>query len=302
MTPWWRNGLIAVLLLGGALVAGGAAAVWRGDAKRERRVELPPRERPPLALRDDAATLARGRYLYASRGCADCHGAHGGGRTVVNDGGMHIVGPNLTAGEHGVTDRYTLADWERTLRHGVKPDGRPLLFMPSEDYAGYTDDDLVALVAHVRSLPARAGEAARVVFPLPVRALYGVGLIEDAAEKIDHGKPPPDPVPAAVTPAHGRYVAQMCQGCHGAGLSGGKIAGGPPDWPAAANLTPGPGSVMPRYPDAAGFVAMMRGGRRPDRSAIAVMPFESLRALDDTDLHALHAYLQTVPARPAGEH
>jgi mono/diheme cytochrome c family protein len=302
MTAWLRKGLVAVLLLGGALLAAGAAAVWHGDGKRERRIVLPPRERPPLLLREDAATLARGRYLYASRGCVDCHGASGSGRTVVNDGAMHVVGPNLTAGAQGVVAGYTLEDWERTLRHGVKPDGRPVLFMPSEDYAGYTDDDLVALVAYVRSLPAQPGEAARVAFPLPVRALYGIGLVEDAAEKIDHRRAPPAPVPAAVTPAHGRYVAQMCQGCHGAGLSGGKIPGGPPAWPAAANLTPGPDSVMPRYPDAERFAAMMRGGRRPDGSTIAVMPFESLRALNDTDLHALYAYLQTVPPRPAGEH
>ena len=39
---------------------------------------------------------------------------------------------------------------------------------------------------------------------------------------------------------------------------------------------------------------------RPDGSAIAVMPFASLAALSDTDLGALHAYLRTLPPRPAG--
>jgi hypothetical protein len=30
------------------------------------------------------------------------------------------------------------------------------------------------------------------------------------------------------------------------------------------------------------------------------MPFESLSKLNDVDARALHAYLKTVPARPAG--
>ena len=54
--------------------------------------------------------------------------------------------------------------------------------------------------------------------------------------------------------AHGEYVSAMCIGCHGEGLSGGKIPAGPPDWPAAPNLTPGEGSVLPRYPTAQAMI------------------------------------------------
>lgn len=99
-----------------------------------------------------------------------------------------------------------------------------------------------------------------------------------------------------MTLEHGRYVAQMCAGCHGPSLLGGKIAGAPPDWPAAARLAPGEGSVVPRYKDAETFVAMMRSGRRPDGSAIAVMPFASLKTTSDTDLRALHLYLAQLTA------
>jgi mono/diheme cytochrome c family protein len=134
-----------------------------------------------------------------------------------------------------------------------------------------------------------------------VKVLYGLGAIQDAAQKIDHTLPPAQPVAEGVTPAHGAYVANMCIGCHGAGLSGGKIPGAPPDWAAAANLTPGEGSVMPRYKDDAQFVAMLRSGKRPDGTPITVMPFESLRALNDVDAKALYAYLQTVPPRPFGQ-
>ena len=103
-----------------------------------------------------------------------------------------------------------------------------------------------------------------------------------------------------VTVEHGKYVANMCIGCHGEHLSGGKIPGGPPDWPAAANLTPGGGSAMLHYPDAKAFAAMLKSGKRPDGSAIAVMPFESLREMNDIDVAALHLYLKRLSPRPAG--
>ena len=136
--------------------------------------------------------------------------------------------------------------------------------------------------------------------PVPVRALYGFGAIKDAAAKIDHSLPPQQPVAEGVSLAHGAYVANMCIGCHGAKLAGGKIPGGPPDWPAAANLTPGAGSVMPLYPDADSMIRMFRSGKRPDGTAIKVMPFGSLREMNETDLRALHLYLKGLPPQAKG--
>lgn len=268
-----------------------------GDRKRQRQVSVTVQ---PVAWATDAEGLARGNYLYRSRGCTDCHGLDGGGREFINDGkGMRISGPNITAG--GPVGQYAAQDWVRILRHGVKPNGQPAFIMPSEDYNRFTDADVAALVGHVRSLAPRPGGAAVVELPMVVKALYGLGAIQDAAEKIDHSLPPAQAVAVAVNAQHGAYVGNMCIGCHGPGLSGGAIPGGPPDWPVAANLTPGKGSAMPRYPDANAFVAMLRSGKRPDGSTIKVMPFESLRELNDTDAQALYAYLKTLPAREAGQ-
>jgi mono/diheme cytochrome c family protein len=291
----WMRALLAGL---GALVLLAAAALGLGVLLAERKMQRTVNVQvPTVALRDDAASVERGRYLFASRGCVDCHGAAGTGRTFVDDGGLVIAGPNITTGPGGVVAAYQPVDWVRAIRHGVNPQGRPLMIMPSEDYNRFTDGDLASLVAYVRQLPPASGQGAVVKLPLPVKALYGYGAIKDAAARIDHSLPPQQPVPEGVTPAHGAYVANMCIGCHGVGLAGGKIPGGPPDWPPASKLTPGEGSVMGRYPDAEALIAMFRSGQRPDGTAVKVMPFESLKEMSETDLRALHLYLKGLPGK-----
>ena len=139
----------------------------------------------------------------------------------------------------------------------------------------------------------RKGEGAIIEFPAIVKAMYGVGLIKDAAEKIDHSLPPSSPVAAAQTVEHGAYVVNMCLGCHGHDLSGGKIPGGPPDWPPAADLRGGKDSPMNLYTSADQFKTMMRTGKRPDGSEVSkVMPFAALKELNDTDVGAMYAYLK----------
>lgn len=284
------------------LVALGAAALFAGDQlarqKMQRKVEVTLKGVP---FTDDPAAIERGRYVFASRGCVDCHGAQGGGKVFVDDGkGLRIAGPNISPGPGSVVAGYTAADWERAIRHGVNPVGRALMVMPSEDYNRFTDADLAALVAHVRHMPPANGGGPVVELPLPVRALYGFGMIQDAAAKIDHTRPPEPPVAEGVTLAHGAYVANMCLGCHGAKLNGGKIPGGPPEWPAAANLTPGERTAMARYADAQAFQALFKSGTRPDGTPVQVMPFGSLREMSDIDVQALYLYLKSLPPSPHG--
>lgn len=301
MNKWVKRagfGAIGLVALAAATLVGAAKL---GDRKAQRVVDV---KLQSLPLRSDAASIERGRYLFLSRGCTECHGVDGSGKDVANDGkGFVIHAPNITPAPGSVVASYTADDWERTIRHGVAPNGRPLLIMPSEDYNRFTNDDLAAMVAYLRQMPAAQGGGTVIELPLPLRAFYGLGLIRDAAEKIDHTLPPSTPVAEAVTAEHGAYVANTCIGCHGEGLGGGKIPGAPPEWPAAANLTPGEGSVMPLYPDAPAFVAMMRSGKRPDGSAVSpVMPFVALKEMNDTDLQALYVHLKAVPARAAGSH
>jgi mono/diheme cytochrome c family protein len=293
MGIWIRRTLIAVVSLLVLAVLAVAALVWMGDRKRERTVELPALRSP--AFVDDAAARERGAYLYGSRGCGECHGADGAGRLFVDDGkGMKVKGPAIHSGPSSVTVGYTPQDWDRIVRHGVKRNGRPAIVMPSEDYNRLTDADFAAVVAYVRALPPAGGGAAVVELPLPVRALYGAGYVQDAAAKIDHSLPVQQVVPEGVSLEHGRYVANTCLGCHGPQLAGGPVPGGPPDWPPAARLNKGPDSAMARYPNADAMIAMFRSGKRADGSVVKVMPFESFSKMSDTDLRALHLYLKSL--------
>lgn len=288
------GGLIAL----GVLVAAGAYAVTvLADRKAQRVIDVTVQ---PVALRNDEQALSRGKYLFQTRGCMECHGADGAGKAFINDpSGLYVKSPNITV--TGVVANYTERDWVRTIRHGIKPSGRPLLIMPSEDFNRLSDEDVAALIAYARSLPSAPGSAAEIKMPLMVKALYVLGVVKDAAEKIDHTLAPSAPVSVAPTAEYGAYVANGCMGCHGPSFSGGKIPGTPPDWPPAANLTPGSESVMPRYDTPEKFVAMMHSGRRPDGTAVSsVMPFGMLKAMDETDLRAIYAFLKTLPPRPHG--
>jgi mono/diheme cytochrome c family protein len=284
---WSVAGLLAIL---GLLAVG---VVLLSQRKYERTVDI---KVAPVAYVDAPEAMARGKYLFESRGCAECHGSNGAGRVFIDNGAsMRARSPNITRGAGGVVGKYTEVDWVRAIRHGVKPDGRPILIMPSEDYNRLTDGDLAALVAYVRTLPAAAGAPAEFTLPFIFKAMYVAGVVTDAPERINHSLPPAQPVPDQANAAHGAYVANMCLGCHGARLTGGKIPGGPPDWPAAADLTP-TSVVMKRYDSVDKFKSMMRTGKSPDGRALQVMPFPTLKQLNDTDVDALYLYLKALPA------
>lgn len=294
--------LAKIIAVVGVLAAAAfLTALWLGERKIDRRVDI--RVVPVPYAKPTPQVLQLGKYLFESRGCSECHGKDGAGRVVVEEpGGIYVRSPDITSARVAMVANYTEADWVRAIRHGVDPAGRALLIMPSEDYNRMNDGDLAALVAYIRSLPPGRGTLSEVRLPTIVRVMYGAGIFKDSSEKIDHRLPPAAPIAVGETVEHGAYVAAMCAGCHGHTFSGGRIPAAPPDWPPASNLTPGEGSVMPRYATVEAFTAMLRSGKRPDGSAVSkVMPFETLGNLNDTDVKAMHAYFRTLPPRKTGE-
>lgn len=301
MSVWIRRfmwvSIGALLLLALAL----AAAVWRGTYRLGQRhaVQVLPQPQP---LPASVATPERARYLYVRFGCAGCHGDTGAGKVMWSSASNVIRSSHIAPGPGSATAGYRSDDWVRAVRHGLGKDGRALLMMPSVDFQRVSDADLAAVAAHVAGLPAQTTRGEGHQLGWLMRALIGVGVIPLAPDRLEPGVQPSPAQTPAVTAQWGGYVAQTCVGCHGQSLSGGPIPGMPPGTPPAANLTAIADGAMARYANFAEFRTMFKTGRRADGSAVAVMPFESLAQLDDTDLAALYVYIRSLPARVTGTH
>lgn len=253
-----------------------------------------------LLLPADPAAATRGARLAIVRGCVDCHGDDLGGKVFIDDPMIgHFAGRNLTRGEGGV-GTLTTVQYELAIRHGIRPDHHSLIFMPSTDFWGMNDADLGDLIVYIKSLPP-VNRQVPLSSPGPLgRLLY---LKRDfpllPAEAVDQTAPWPAPVLPGQTSAYGKYLAESCTGCHGPHLSGGHIPGTPPAWPPAANLTPD-ASGLKGWSEA-DFQRLLRTGVRPDGSAVsAVMPWNDLSHLTDTEIGAIWLYLSALPPRPAG--
>lgn len=251
----------------------------------------------PVAIPSDSAALARGRHLATARlGCTNCHGAGLGGRVVAeSDAFGHFIAPNITRGEGGVGSELTDADWVRAIRHGVRRDGKPMMFMPSAEFSRLSETDLAAVIAFVKQVPPADGRqpASR---PGPIaRALltFNPGLLPAAT--INHeALIPAAPLPE-VSPAYGEYLASTggCRGCHGPDLAGNKAM--EPGTPPPSNLTPG--GPLGSWSEG-DFIRALREGRRPDGSAIdPAMPWKAMGGMTDLELRAIFAYLKSVPSR-----
>ena len=291
-----------VLLAAVALVAIGLGALWARSERALRRSYAPsPAELALEAPAPDSAAVARGRHLATAIGtCTLCHGEDLGGALYADAGPLGVIaGPNLTRSRGGRAAPRTTADWVRAIRFGVRDDGTSLVVMPSEVYTHLSDRDLAALVAYLDGLPPVDRESPRTRFGPVGRLMLGAGrlnlLVAPKTRRLtERTEPAPGP-----TAEYGRYLADVagCHGCHGYGLSGGRVAG-PPGLPPASNLTPA--GRLPSWSEG-DFVRAMRTGTRPDGTRIdEFMPWRQLGRMTDEELRAIWLYLRSVPARPFG--
>jgi mono/diheme cytochrome c family protein len=213
-----------------------------------------------------------------------------------------FFGANLTSGQGGIGQTYTDLDWVRTIRHGIKPDGSPILVMPSMDYYNLSDEDLGDMIAYLKTIPP-VDNFVESSYPGPLgRFLIVSGQINViSAEIINHTQPHPGAPERAATAEYGRYIASItCVGCHNAAFSGGPIPGTPPDFPPAKNLTPG--GDMGTWSEA-DFVRTLRTGMDPQGDILdpEYMPWPNFIQMTDEDLGALWAFFSYLPAKETGE-
>lgn len=255
-----------------------------------------------LALPADAASLAEGQRLVAIRGCVDCHSADFGGKVFIDDPMVGtIAAANLTSGDGSATAGYTIADWERAIRHGVGPDGHSVLIMPSYEYAGLSDEQVAQMVAYLASLPPVDRVTAEPQLRPLGRALFVLNQLPLLpAEAVDHSATHAAALQPEVSVEYGQYLASSCTGCHMSDLAGGVLPGSAPDAPQSANLTPA-GNLGHWTLD--NFKQALRAGVTPEGKVLdpAVMPWPLTEQMTDVELEALWVYLQSLPPTdPAG--
>ncbi|MFQ5400827.1 MAG: c-type cytochrome [Anaerolineae bacterium] len=253
-----------------------------------------------ISIPTDEVAVARGEHLAtAVSGCNDCHAKDYSGQLFFDDPTIgQIYATNLTAGQGGIGAAYTDEDWVRALTHGVAPDGRMLMFMPAQHFRHYSDAEVGAIIAYMKTAPPVDNETPLPDFTFMGRILFALNALgQMPAEMIDHKAKRPSPPPLGVTAEYGELLVTVgiCKDCHGANLAGGRPG---PNEPWAPNLTPG--GRLGHWAEA-DFVRVIREGKAPDRQLSEAMPWQSYKGMTDEELQAIWLYLSGLDALAANE-
>jgi mono/diheme cytochrome c family protein len=268
---------------------------------------------------DQAALIEKGRYLADAGDCTACHTAKGGKPFA---GGLPIASPigtlyssNITPDKASGIGNYSLEDFDRAVRHGIAANGTSLYpAMPYPAYARTSDDDMRALYAYFMQgvAPVSAQNRANDV-PWPLSMRWPLAIWRKVFA----------PAPQAVAfdasryndpqIARGAYLVQglgHCGSCHTpraltlqekaldesgeAFLAGGPVIDG---W-LAVNLRGNPADGLGNWSDD-DIVATLRSARSATHAvlggAMGDVVLHSTQHLNDADLHAVAAYLKSLP-------
>ena len=231
--------------------------------------------------------IARGQHLAAAF-CVECHSTtkdfpmSGGvdiGRDLpVNLGSFYSA--NLTPA--GPLQGWTDGEIFRALRENVDKDGKRLAMMNGTNVRYISDEDLIAIVAFLRSQEPVEKEIPKPLDQPNLLALLmsGAGLIPDRPLV---EAPIVAPTKEAAT-EYGQFMTTFldCKSCHGDNLSGGDSPIGPK----------GPSLRVVKGWTQEEFINTLRTGVDPTGHQLKpVMPWRSTGRLDDVELSALYQYL-----------
>ncbi|OLF54310.1 c-type cytochrome [Pseudomonas chlororaphis] len=302
--------------LGGLVLLGVAAAGLLGWYVT--RVPASPFDRQASVAPADEALVRRGEYVARVSDCVACHSLPdarpfaGGLKMATPVGAIYAtnITPDRTAGIGG----YSLADFDRAVRHGVVPDGSRLYpAMPYPSYAKLSDDDVRALYAFfmqgVRPV-AEANRPSEIPWPLNLRwplALWN-GLFTEPGAYAE--QPQQDALWN-----RGAYIVQgpgHCGSCHTPrglafnekGLSEASpqfVAGALLDGWYAPSLRSDPNTGLGRWSEA-DIVKFLKTGRNQHAVVYGSMTEafnNSTQFMSDDDLGAIAHYLKSLPGNPA---
>lgn len=269
-----------------SIAAGFAALSWllwvfyvylASEAVIERRYTLPS---SLVHASKDATDIASGKRWMTLAGCFGCHGDKLKGRLLRDNPHLPIWSGNLTA----LAETYTDGDFERAIRHGLKPDARPMWLMPSDTYAYMRDKDVEAIISYIRAQPLGREKPHKLKFDWNARKAIVAGRLVPMTPKADEISSPADLGPRF---DGGRYLASLsCAQCHGGDLTGSGYA---PDLNVAAKYTRGQ------------FFRLLYRGHSPHGWLPTMSPLARarFRYFHDYEVNALYDYLiarKTLPA------
>lgn len=275
---------------------------------------------PALAQSADSDLVAKGAYVARLGDCVACHTAlHG----TAFAGGLQIKTPigaiystNITPDAQTGIGNYTLEDFDKAVRHGIRKDGSALYpAMPYPSFARMSEDDIKALYAYFMHGVApvnQPNKPADISWPLSMRwPLAFWGKMFAPAPKGFTPAPGTDPVIA-----RGEYLVTgpgHCGACHTPrGLSmqekaydaaGGAdfLGGGAPidNW-IAPSLRSDPVLGLGRWSED-DLVQFLRSGRIDHSAAFGGMADVvawSTQYWSEDDLRATAKYLKSLPEVP----
>lgn len=246
-----------------------------------------------IEISGDSAEILYGGRLVTAKGCTECHGSDLGGKVFADDAALgYLAGRNLTKGKGGLPEYHNTSDWVLALKHGIRRDGKPLLFMPSHEFTLLSEGDMAAIIAYTQQLPKvdrsfgenKVGPLGRILTDLDKLPLI-------PAEKIDHSRTLVKEIKPEVSIAYGKYLSIACQGCHRENMKGGDPVA--PGYPVVANIT---SSGHPGKWTEDQFMTTLRTGLTPEGKALNTneMPWNMTSAYTDTELKALFVYLKSI--------
>ena len=261
----------------------------------------------------DTALAARGAYLAAAAGCADCHTdrPHGGrlyagGRALTTPFGTFYA-PNITPDLETGIGQWSDAQFLNALREGVRPDGSNYFpVFPYPSFTKITDEDARAIKAYLFTQPAakQSNRAHDVAFPFSWRFLQnGWKLLFFSPGPF---RPAPERGEAYNRGAYLVTALAHCSECHtprnwfGATQPSRFLAGTAhgPDGKAVPNITQDSETGIGKWSDD-DIVTLLKDGQTPDFDFVGGAMAEVVKntaQLTNADRHAIAVFLQSVPA------
>jgi mono/diheme cytochrome c family protein len=254
--------------------------------------------------------LERGSYLVNTiMTCGNCHSPKGPPAVVAGkdfSGGLRfneppfdVTAPNITPDKETGIGNWSAADIKRLLVDNVRPNGTPIVVMPTGFYGILLPSDLDAIVAYLQSLKPIKNKVPDPVYKMavPHQIFPGAGKPIKASDLNDKV-------------ARGFYLATIghCMECHtpmvkgamdfaNAMGAGGREFPGPWGVSTSRNITSSKTKGIGAWSDAEIKRAITAGIDKDGKKLNPPMGYGYYAHMTDADLDAVIAWVRTLPAK-----